>query len=89
MAKRLHRNSSRPCLARAVTQITCNRGSCGRVPANTLSLKVFFGRAYAFLHDELYGGLDNDIERAVWVVAPASRKRVLFLHRIRSLFEIK
>lgn len=89
MAKRLHRNSARPCLARAVTQAIRISGSYRRVSANALGLKVSFGRVQAFPHDELHGGFNNRIKRAVWMVAPARRKHVIFWHRIRSSFEIK
>lgn len=89
MAKRLHRNSSRPCLARAVTQVIRICGSYQKVPANALGLKISFSREQAFLHDELHCGLDNCMKCAVWRVASGGRKRVIFWHHIISLFEIK
>ena len=64
-------------------------GSYQRVPANALGLKVSFSREQAFLHDELHCGLDNCMKCAVWRVASIRRKRVIFRHHIRSLFEIK
>ncbi|PHV25816.1 hypothetical protein CSQ93_21590 [Janthinobacterium sp. BJB426] len=89
MAKRLRRNSTGPCLARAVTQVIRICGSYQRVPANALGLKVSFSRDQTFLHDELHCGLDNCMKCAVWRIASVRRKSVIFWHHIRSLFEIK
>ena len=89
MAKRLHRNSSRPCLARAVAQVIRISRDYRRVPVNALGLKVSFGRDHAFLHEEPHCGLNNRMKCAVWRVAPAWRWRIIFRHRIKSLFEVK